>query len=481
MIIVSCCTQVLVLIKSSVVASIFGASMPLDAYNFANSIISFLFGFVSAGISTIVLPEYVRKTERRVVDGFLTTIYCVLFAILCLLIVLRSQLIGVISSREDAFVQLASSLLLVLVLAQAISSVEEITTTYFQTIGKYNFPKIISLFVQLVIVIILIVVDKVSIQEYTFVIVCGTTVNAIINIIAAISNGWRFKPVFFNAQSYSLLKRFVPVLLSSGIYHLSLVIDSSIASRLEAGMLTVLSYSGQIVRMINALLITNLVTYCYPKIVALFSTQKDQKQFWKMVCFFHLIVCFIIAGFIVVGRQGIKVILQHGAFTSEACQLVYVSTVIYVLGQQTNIVRDLIYRFFYAAGETKTPAVNSVWVSIINILVSIALVFFIGFYGIIIGTVCASLISTIMIIMKFTKKYSARNQTISALSIIFRNLVSLCITVFVVYITQNAFPINNDLIYILVYGIQCTIVFGLVSLIILPRDIIHLQILKRHK
>ena len=454
MVIVSCCTQVLTLVKSSVVASIFGASLSLDAYNFANSIVSFLFGFVSAGISTVVLPEYVKKTDRKLVDGFLTIIYFVLFVILCLLIVIRSQLIGAISSKEDAFVQLASSLLLVFILAHTISSVAEITTTYFQTIGKYNLPKIINLFVQLAIVIYLFVSDNLSIQQYTYIIVGGIVISAFINIAVGFANGWRFKPEIYIKRSFPLLKRFVPVLLSSGIYHLSLLIDSAIASRLDTGMLTVLSYSSQIVRMINALIISNLVTYCYPKIVALYNSNANQQQFWKWVYIFHLIVCYIIAGFIVVGRQGINIIFNHGAFTSEACQLVYVGALIYVLGQQTNIIRDLIYRYFYAAGDTKTPAINSVWVSAVNILISIGLVAFIGFYGIIIGTVCASLVSTIMITVKFSKKYSTKQQTFGAISIIYRNLISLSITVVIAYITQLFVFIDNDIIHILVYGIE---------------------------
>ena len=473
MVIVSCCTHFLVLVKSSVVASIFGASIALDAYNFANSIVSFLFGFVSAGISTVVLPEYVKKTDRKTVDGFLTAIYCVLFIILCLLVMLRSQIIGAISSKEDAFVQLASSLLLVFVLAQTISSVVEITTTYFQTIGKYNLPKIINLFIQLTIVIYLLAVENLSIKGYTIIIAGGIALGAIINIIVALMNGWRFRPRFSITQSFPLLRRFVPVLLSSGVYQLSLLIDSSIASRLDTGKLTILSYSGQFVRMINALIVSNLVAYCYPKIVTLFHNNENKQQFWRLVCIFHLIVCYIIAGFIAIGKQGITVIFQHGAFTAEACHLVYVGTVIYVLGQQMNIIRDLIYRFFYAAGDTKTPAINSVWVSVVNILVSIVLVTFIGFYGIIIGTVCASLFSMIMIIRKFTRKYSTKEQTFNAIRYIFRNCVSLCITVVVVYITQSMLPIDNSMVYILVYGIECTIIFGVVTLFVVPRDVVH--------
>ena len=75
MIIITGITQVLTLMKSSLVAGIFGTGVEIDAYNLANSIVSFLFGFIAAGISTVIIPNYVRKTDRRNVDSFITVLY----------------------------------------------------------------------------------------------------------------------------------------------------------------------------------------------------------------------------------------------------------------------------------------------------------------------------------------------------------------------------------------------------------------------
>lgn len=60
---------------------------------------------------------------------------------------------------------------------------------------------------------------------------------------------------------------FLPIVFSTGIYKLSLMVDSTIAARLETGEITVLSYASQISNIINTLLIGNLLTYYYPKIV----------------------------------------------------------------------------------------------------------------------------------------------------------------------------------------------------------------------
>ena len=90
---------------------------------------------------------------------------------------------------------------------------------------------------------------------------------------------------------------FFPIVFSTGIYKLSLMVDSTIAARLETGEITVLSYASQISNIINTLLIGNLLTYYYPKIVRKTDTDNDQKSFWKQTILFHLIVCLVIAGF----------------------------------------------------------------------------------------------------------------------------------------------------------------------------------------
>ena len=106
MIIITGITQVLTLMKSSLVAGIFGTGVEIDAYNLANSIVSFLFGFIAAGISTVIIPNYVRKTDRRNVDSFITMLYGLIALIVGILIAFRYQIIGLFSNRDELFVYL---------------------------------------------------------------------------------------------------------------------------------------------------------------------------------------------------------------------------------------------------------------------------------------------------------------------------------------------------------------------------------------
>ena len=98
-------------------------------------------------------------------------------------------------------------------------------------------------------------------------------------------------------------------------------------------------------------------------------------------------------------NEATKRALGDGNYTlaEDLTGIVDVGTALYMLGIPINSMRDLMYRYFYAKGDTITPFKNSLIVSILNILISIILSGYMQVNGIILGTVITSYISFIMI------------------------------------------------------------------------------------
>ena len=109
MIVISFVTQILSLLKSSVVAGIFGTSGAMDAYNLANNIATFVFGFVAAGISTVIIPEYANKRNEKAVDTFITVIYGLVAIVIAVMIAFRIHIVGMFSNRDEMFVNVAAT------------------------------------------------------------------------------------------------------------------------------------------------------------------------------------------------------------------------------------------------------------------------------------------------------------------------------------------------------------------------------------
>ena len=473
MIVITILTQIISLSKASVIASIFGTSIEMDAYNLALSIITFVFGFFSAGVTTIIIPFYINDKSRKRVDAFITFIFLVIFSISSILIFKRNEIIGIISQKNSVFINLTSRILVILIIGQFFSAFSNIIAAYFQCINKYNIPKLIAFFVQIVVLLVILEMNNFSIYLYAIVVTSSLIVEFIINIIIAFLNDWRYSPNFrFKSKGFQpLLKMFIPTIFSTGIYQLSLLVDSLIASRLEVGKISILSYSNQIVNIINVAIIGNLLIYSYPKIVKKIETNESQIYFWKNVSFFHMIVCLLICGFINIGYEGISLLFQHGEFNESATFGVFLGSLIYIFGQQTDVIRDLIYRYFYAKGNTKDPAFNGLVISVANIIISLILVRCIGFYGIIIGTVVASFISVIVILHKFKKKIKFEVKINKIVILLVKNIIISIITTASVYATKRVVRINNNLLSIILFGMETVIIF-IVLILIISREML---------
>ena len=438
----------------------------MDAFNLANSIVTVVFGFVASGISTVVIPEYANKRNKKAVDTFITIVYGVMIIVIAVIILLRVQIVGVLSNRGNVFTNLTAYILVPLLLSQYLASFANITVAHFHSEGMYTTPRIISAICHVCVIITLLYVKSINIFQYTFIFTASLIFNFFLDVIIAIKSGWHYKPtVALNEDSKLLFKRIVPIIVSTGVYQLSLMVDTTISSFLDVGKLSILSYSSQISTMVHAVLIGNLTTYIYPKITKRITESGYQIEFWKNTAVFHAIVCLMSAGFLTVGLEGISLLFQHGTFTAEDSKMVFIGAAIYVVGQQTGVIRDLIYRYFYACGNTKIPGINSVMVSVLNIVISILLVWLIGFYGIIIGTVIASTISLAIILIRFKRNFGFDEKFVTIIGRYFVSTMIFLATVVVVYLTKHCIPISNDLVSILVFGSETVVVYAVFSLL----------------
>lgn len=468
MIILTICVQVLTLVRSTIVASSFGASEDMDAYNFVNSIATFLFGIAASAVSTIIIPEYANKRNKRVTNTFITVIYGGMLIIAAVVSIFRTPIVNVLSNKGESFTHIATNIMVILLLSQYLMAFAGITTAFFQCENKHNVPKIINCICQgLVLAALIYMNGKMNITEYAMIIVGGNTMCFVVDTVVAFKSGWRFKPTLqLDSAGVGILARFVPVVFSGGVYQLSLLLDSMIASLLSTGMITILGYATQISSMASAIVVGNLLLYIYPKITRGVQETGYQDRFWEQARALHAIVCLMIAGFVCVGKEAVFILLNRGKFSREASEIVFYAATIYIVGQGISIIRDMIYRYFYAIGNTKIPAQNSILVSICNITVSLLLVKLVGFYGIIIGTVSASMISLVVIMIRFHKHIGFSGKLLRIIGHFLKNLAIMLITIMLVYVTKHWLPIENDLLRILVFGLETVIVYVGVQAII---------------
>ena len=207
------------------------------------------------------------------------------------------------------------------------------------------------------------------------------------------------------------------------------------------------------------LLTTNLITFIYPKISKDIENGNNDNKVFEFFPLFTFVMVLIVVGLITIGEEGISLLYERGAFNRDFTSVIYICTIIYSISLPINMVRELVYRSLYAHGDTKLTFYNSVSASIINFVLSILFSFFIGIYGIILGTVITSIFSLSRIIYKFCKKYKIKNIEPFIFIDIMKILVTAVLTVIIIFLIQNIIIINNSILFILFYGILTVCIY----------------------
>ena len=464
MLLLSVATQCVALLKSTVTASAFGASLEMDAYNFSNNIILFLFSFLSSGVTAVIIPAYVQKKPRAAVDSFLTLLYLLVFGGTGLIYLLREPIIALFSSRGGDFQAIAGDVMLYTIVIQGVTGILAVTTAYYQCENRYNIPKVILLGCNCLAVVLILLQKDLTIYGYLWDLSLAAIVNLILDLGIAVHCGFRWRPRFrFRSPEFKALWAiFLPCVFSTGVYRIHSLVDSLIAAELGDGQLTILSYANMVVSLVNTIIIGNLTVYAFPKIVARMeghTEREGQKALWDYAMLFQLAVCLLFGGFVCVGAEGIDLLFLHGKFDAAASASVYFCSCLYLVGQQNNIVRDLIYRYFFGKGNTGATFRNSVAVSCANLVLSLILVRFLGLSGIILGTVLAGLLSLVMILVKMKKYYGLYPEFRGFLVETARNNAVMLLSTAGVLGLKRLLPSLPGLIAIGVYGLACAGLF----------------------
>lgn len=470
-------TQVVTILKTSTVAAQFGATVEMDAFSFSNSIGTFIFSFIGAGITTVLIPNLVKEDKEEGINIFISILYTLAFAILIIVYFSRKFIVQSLSNGGEQFVYIACNVMLITLITQYISSFLGATNAIFQCSGKFNFPKFVNLATTIILVMMIVLLPNLTIYKYSFYILLTSMVNVIIQVFLSIKGGYKFRYNLNlkNSDFKDMFKVFLPTVLSSGLYQFSLVTDTIISSNLGEGKVAVLSYSNTLMTMVNAILISNLMVYFYPKIARSINDEDSQDKLFELMILLSSIIFLVVAGFFIVGRDGIVILYERGKFTSTITKMVYYGTLLYMIGIPINTMRDLVYRYFYAKGDTITPFKNSLIISILNILISIILSKFMGIYGIILGTVLTSYLSFSMILFRFNKKFTIKYSKKILCMEIFKIILTTIIVIFLLKIIMNILPEFSSLLNVILYGV-ITVIIYFVILILLKSKILKIKL-----
>ncbi|WP_436670208.1 lipid II flippase MurJ [Lactiplantibacillus plantarum] len=409
-IIISLVIQSLGLVRSLVLAKDFGANSELDAFYLANVLTISIFTVIGSAVTTIVIPELNSKAEfnlkKRYIEKYLTFIRLlslIASLILIIFIILGRDLIAPRFSEQVKFLFII--LAAILLISQQFKIQASFSVSLLQNEGHYITPRFLDIIPVGIPAVYLVLANPVNIKVLTILTAVAYILETILfnYIQRRINLDFVFHLRFGLDDSVKrMLLSTVPILLSSTVFQVQVLLSNYFAGFFGHGYITLLSNTNQIMGIFQSLFIMNLINMIYPKLV------KDIKknfiegitQVSKYVSLTNLIVILLIWGYIAVGFDLVKLLFVRGAFNIDNARIVYQYGLVLGIVLPFDVMRDYSYRIYYANGNTKKPMNNSIITVVVNIIFLIFLANIVGPISIVLAPALGTLFSTFLIIFR---------------------------------------------------------------------------------
>ncbi|GKQ43362.1 putative lipid II flippase MurJ [Companilactobacillus sp. RD055328] len=386
-------------------ASSFGTSNQMDAFNFANTLMVCITNIFGSAIATVFIPFLTKaktKEDKKVMNSYINSMGLIVLILLGIYSLGSIVYLNISGNNQDNFWNIMVELSFVLGIGQYVRFFSNFQTSMLQVSRKFfsiKFAAILSTIFSLMGLIYF--HNQLTIHLATILISFSYLIEyfalRVSNRELEYQHQWVID--YKNNQTQQLFRLTVPIVLNSTIYQVSLIIPNIIARSFGVGVVSIIVYSNQILNIMQTLIILNLLSVLYPELVTVFQNKplsEAKKQLGYYISLTNLIVIPMVAGAITLGPLVISILFQRGDFTAADTQDVWQFLIFGSLALPLIVFKEFYYRVFYSRSDTKTPVKISIISIIVQMLFLIIGVKIIGIWALMASPLVATLVATIL-------------------------------------------------------------------------------------
>lgn len=439
--------------RELVLASSYGTSAYSDAYLAALNIPNVIFSVIGVGLTTTFIPIYydvfkelgeieANKFTNNIFN--IVTIICIVIAIIGYIFAEQIVKVFAIGFTGNTF-QLAVDFTRIFIIGIVFIGFSNIMTSYLQIKENFIVPGFITVPCNLIIIISILLSLKYGVYVMAYGTLIGTISQFLVQVPFVYKKGFKFK-MYINLKDEYIKRMLVlvcPVLIGVAVNQINVMVDKTIASTLVEGSISALNYSNRLNLFVTGLFISSIAVVIYPMLSKL-SSENDQEKFIesivKSINSIILLVVPISVGAIILANPIVRLLFQRGAFDEVATQMTSIALVFYSLGMIAFGLRDILGKVFYSIQDTKTPMVNGIISMILNIILNLILVKFMGHSGLAFATSISATICIILLFRSLKNKIGYFGQD-RILKVIFKSVIASMVMGIVTYFSYKY--INN--------------------------------------
>ena len=383
------------MLREILMANAYGTTAGAVAFQTATRLPLLLFDLVIGGVITAsfipVFNEYLQKDKKQAYDyasSYITMVFLITLAITGVGIAFARPLVSVLAPDLAAQTKdMASALSIIMFPSIIFTGLAFCFVGILQSFKRFLVPAVISLVSNLVAIIYFYTLNtRFGITGLAWAMLIGWSLQLVIQIPTIIR--LKFNP-FSHMRGHpgliKSLKMALPILISTWVVPLSMLVTMQLASYLNQGKaVAALEYSNKlylIVTGVFSFVITNLIFPYLSRAVVQGESEKVNKITSVALRGAVLVLAPVTVLFFVLARPIISVIYQRGQFSAQDVELTAQALSFYAVGMIGLAANEVLTKVFFAQKNSKTPMYTSVAVFLITVGVSFALYKVMGVSG----------------------------------------------------------------------------------------------------
>lgn len=376
--------KVLGLYRERLLAVSYGTDMYANAFSMASKIPRVFFDVLFASaIAASFIPVYTEYREKKgkeeaqkFAGNFITVIGLLTLIMSAAGMIFSEQLVELFAPEFNAqTAELCGRLTEIMIPTLFFTGIAYSFVGILQAEGEFNVPALISVFANIVIIAYYIFFfDRFGVTGLAVAFLIGWAMQAVVQIPALKKKGFSYRPglELRSEGMKKVLKLMIPVMVSTWVQPIVLMINSRYASGLHGGSgVSAIDYGTNLYLTIAGVFVLSVTNVIFPRLSQQSAADDIQgltetvKATTKASLFFILPMMF---GMMALSYQLIDFIYGGGAFGAEETALTSQAMFFTCLGMVGYALQNILCRVYYAKQDGKTPLIAG----LISIAVNIA-------------------------------------------------------------------------------------------------------------
>lgn len=417
----------------------YGATNISDAYFISLTIPVVIFSFIGASVTTGYIPMYISiSKEINEKESYrFTNILITIILLICTILVLGVQvftepIVKVFASGfQGDTLKLAILFTRVTILSIYFSGMIFILNAFLQIKNKFIVPALLGFAYNITIIVSVYLSTRMNIIALSYGLVFSSFIQFVFLVFFIKKEGFFFKIIvdFKNEYLIKFGKITLPLIFGISITQINVLVDKTLASRMDVGGISALNYADRINSFVLSTVVMSITVLIYPimtKVVANKDITSLMKIISKSVVIISILLVPSTVGAILFSSELIDILFARGAFDANALNLTSSALMFYAIGMLGMGLREVLSRVFYSMQDTKTPVKNAALGMLINIILNIFLSSYLGIAGLALATSIAATFTTFLLFVSLRKEigpFGMKKISISFLKILFASLV----------------------------------------------------------